>query len=165
VQSKLLRAWWETAVATEDDIDDVSGVLKTLRPQLVSLVVLLLLPLAILVGKRRVEGLAKGDALEKRVLGHRALLVQDLLILVLLVLQLFAAWVAINSHDFIIWLALLGGSRVVLLDFVGAVVAVALVVVILGEELILLVGLSLHHVVELHDSLGAVASDVAVDIL
>jgi hypothetical protein len=101
------------------------------------------------------------------VLGHRALLVQDLLILVLLVLQLFAAWVAINSHDFIIWLALLGGSRVVLLDFVGAVVAVALVV-ILGEELILLillVGLSLHHVVELHDSLGAVASDVAVDIL
>jgi hypothetical protein len=52
--------------------------------------------------------------------------------------------------------------------FVGVVVAVALVVVTLGEALILLillVGPSLHHFSELHDSLGVVALKVTVDVL
>jgi hypothetical protein len=48
------------------------------------------------------------------------------------------------------------------------VVVAALVIVFLGETLILLillVGPSLPHVVELHGSLGAVAAQVAVDVL
>jgi hypothetical protein len=67
-----------------------------------------------------------------------------------------------------VWLALSGGFRVVPLAFVGAVAIVLLVVVVLGEALILLVlltGPSLHHVIELHNSLGAVAAEVAVDVL
>jgi hypothetical protein len=55
-----------------------------------------------------------------------------------------------------------------LLAFVRAVAIVVLVVVVLGEALVLLILLvspSLHHVVELHDSLGAVAAEVAVDVL
>jgi hypothetical protein len=48
------------------------------------------------------------------------------------------------------------------------VLSVALIVVTLGEALILLILLvnpSLHHIMELHDSLGAVAPKVAVDVL
>jgi hypothetical protein len=62
----------------------------------------------------------------------------------------------------------LGGSRVVPLAFVGAVIIVALVVVALGEALVLLVllvGPSLHHVAELHDSLRAIVAEVVVDVL
>jgi hypothetical protein len=67
-----------------------------------------------------------------------------------------------------VWLVPLGGFRVVPLAFAGAVAVVVLVVVVLGEALILLillVGPSLHHVAELHDSLGAVAAEVVVDVL
>jgi hypothetical protein len=67
-----------------------------------------------------------------------------------------------------VWLALLGGFRVVPLAFVRAVSVVALLIVELGEALvllILLVGPSLHHVLELHESLGAVVAEVMVDVL
>jgi hypothetical protein len=91
------------------------------------------------------------------------LLVQDLLELILLVPLLLATRIALYSHDFMVWLALLGGFRIVPLAFVGAVAVAAL-----GEALvllILLVGPSLHHVVELHDSLRAIAAEVAVDVI
>jgi hypothetical protein len=55
----------------------------------------------------------------------------------------------------VVWLAVSGVFQVVPLAFVGAVAVVAL-----GEALILLVLVvspSLHHVVELHNSLGAIA--------
>jgi hypothetical protein len=55
----------------------------------------------------------KGDALEEHVLGlqvHQVLLVQDLVILVLLVPRVLAVRVALNIYDFIVWLALSGGS-------------------------------------------------------
>jgi hypothetical protein len=60
---------------------------------------------AVLIDGRCVEGLAEGDAPEERVLGlraHRALLVQDLFVLVLLVPRLLAARVALNNHNFIV---------------------------------------------------------------
>jgi hypothetical protein len=142
--------------------------LISLGPRLVSLLDALILPLF---RERYIERLAEADALDECVLGlgvHRALLVQDLLELILLVPQLLAMRVALYSHDFMVWLALSGGFQVVLLAFVGAVAVVALVVVALGEALvllILLVGPSLHHVMELHDSLGAVAAKVTVDVL
>jgi hypothetical protein len=141
-----------------------------LCPQLVSLILLLVLLFAVLIGHRCVEGLLEGDAMEECVLGlwvHRALLVHDLLILVLLVPRL-ATQVPLNSHDFIIFLALLGGCRVVPLALVGAVVVVVLVVVAIGEAFVLLIilaGPSLHHLAELHDSLGVIAADVTVDVL
>jgi hypothetical protein len=96
------------------------------------------------------------------------LLVQDLLELILLVPKLLAMRVALYNHDFMVWLSLSGGFRVVPLAFVGAVAIVALVVVALGEALVLLVLLvspSLHHVGELHDSLGAISAEVAVEVL
>jgi hypothetical protein len=68
-------------------IDDVLGILISLGPRLVSLLVVLVLPLFILIRDRCVERLAEADALEECVLGlrvHRALLVQDLLKLILL---------------------------------------------------------------------------------
>jgi hypothetical protein len=92
----------EAAVAAEDDVDDVCRVLETLRPRLVSLLILLVLPLFIIVGKRCVEGLAEADALEEGMLGlwvHRALLVQDLLELVLIGPRPLAMRVALNSGD------------------------------------------------------------------
>jgi hypothetical protein len=67
-----------------------------------------------------------------------------------------------------VWLALSGEFRVVPLAFGGVVAIIALVIVTLGEALILLillVGPSLHHVVELHDSLGAVVTKVVVDVV
>jgi hypothetical protein len=63
-------------------------VLETLGPLLFLLVILLILPICILVGRRGLEGLAEADALEEcmlRVHVHRALFAQDLLELVLLV--------------------------------------------------------------------------------
>jgi hypothetical protein len=62
----------------------------------------------------------------------------------------------LNSHDFMLWLALSGVPRVVPLAFAGVVVVVALLVVVaLGEALILLILLVsplCHHVAEFHDS-------------
>jgi hypothetical protein len=67
-----------------------------------------------------------------------------------------------------VWLAFLGGFRVVPLAFVGAVAVFMLVIVALVEALVLLVllvGPSLHYVKEFHDSLGAIAAEVVVDVL
>jgi hypothetical protein len=88
---------------------------------------------------------------------------QDFLKLMLLVSQLLGMRVALYSRDFMVWLALSGGFRVVPLAFVRAVAVVAL-----GEALVLLVlwvGPSLHHVAELHHNLGVVAAEVVVDVL
>jgi hypothetical protein len=77
---------WEVAIAAEDYIDDVLGILIFLGPRLVSLLVVL--PLFVLIRDRCVERLAKADAREDCVLGLRvygALLVQDFLELILLV--------------------------------------------------------------------------------
>jgi hypothetical protein len=64
--------------------------------------------------------------------------------------------VALDSHDFMVWLALSSVPRVVPLSFV---------VVALGEAivfLILLVSPPCHHVMQLHDSSRAVAPEVVV---
>jgi hypothetical protein len=92
----------EATITAEDDVDDVRQVLVTLRPQLVSLLILFVLPLFILVRKRCVEGLSEADELEEGMLGlqvHWALLVQDLLELVLLVPRLLAVRIALDSYD------------------------------------------------------------------
>jgi hypothetical protein len=145
--------------------------LISLGPQLVSLLIFLVLPILVLIRERCVDSLAEADALEECVLGlqvHWALLVQDLLELIPLVPRLLATPVALYSHDFMVCNALSGGFRVVPLASVGAVAVAALVVAALGEALVflvLLVGPSLHHVVELHDSLRAIAAEVVVDVL
>jgi hypothetical protein len=69
VQSKLLlEPSCETAIAAEDNIDDIFGILISLGPQLVSLIIFLVLPLCILIRERCVERLVKADALEECVL-------------------------------------------------------------------------------------------------
>jgi hypothetical protein len=77
--------------------------------------------------------------------------------------------IALDSRDFIVWLALLKGSRVVPLAFVEVVVVVALLVIVaLGQKLVLLIRLvspSRHHVVELHGGCQTVASEVVVGML
>jgi hypothetical protein len=133
---------WEATVTAKGNIDDVLGILVSLEPQVVPLLVVLVLPFVVLIRERCIEILAKVDALEECVFGlrvHRALLVQDLLKLILLVLRLLATRVALHSHDFMVELALLGGFRVVPLALVGGVAIVSLVVVVLGEALILLI--------------------------
>jgi hypothetical protein len=132
---------WEATVTAKGNIDDVLGILVSLEPQVVPLLVVLVLPFVVLIRERCIEILAKVDALEECVFGlrvHRALLVQDLLKLIL-VLRLLATRVALHSHDFMVELALLGGFRVVPLALVGGVAIVSLVVVVLGEALILLI--------------------------
>jgi hypothetical protein len=92
----------EAVIATEDDVDDVRRVLVTLRPRLVSLLILFVLPLFILVRKRSVKGLAEAHALKEGMLElrvHWALLVQDPLELVLLVPRHLATWIALDSCD------------------------------------------------------------------
>jgi hypothetical protein len=73
----------EATITAEDDVDDVRQVLVTLRPQLVSLLILFVLPLFILVRKWSVEalfilvrtwsveGVTEANALEKGVPGLR----------------------------------------------------------------------------------------------
>jgi hypothetical protein len=71
-------------------------------------------------------------------------------------------------HDEIIKLALSGRSRVVLLALVRVVIVVplaAFIIVALWIAVMLVVCLSLHHVVEFHDSLGAVVSKIVVEEL
>jgi hypothetical protein len=161
----------EAAVATEDDVDNIFVILKSLSPRLVSLLVFLVLPLAVLIWERCIEGLAEANTLEERVLGlrvYQALLVSDLLELGLLVPRLLPTLVALDIHDFLVWLALSGGFQVGPLAFVGAVPVAALVVVALGEAFVLLVfqiGPLLHHVPKLHGGSRAIASEVAVDML
>jgi hypothetical protein len=76
--------------------------------------------------------------------------VQDFLQLCVIVPQLLAMRIVLNSHDFLVWLALSRVPRVVLLALVEVVVAVALLVTVaLGEAVVLLVLLvspSCHHV-------------------
>jgi hypothetical protein len=82
---------------------------------------------------------------------------------------LLATWVVLDNRDFMVWLALSGVPRVVLLAFVEVAIAVALfVVVALGELvifLILMVSPPCHHVTQLHDSCRAVAPKVVVCVL
>jgi hypothetical protein len=76
--------------------------------------------------------------------------VHDLLVLCLVVPRLLTTRIALNGRDLLVWLALLGVPRVVLLAFVEVGVAVALLVVVaLGEAIIfriLLVSPLCHHV-------------------
>jgi hypothetical protein len=81
---------------------------------------------------------------------HRALSVQDFLKLSFIAPRLLATRIALDSHDFLVWLALSGVSRVVLLTLVEVVVVVALLVdIALGETIVLvvlLVSALCHHV-------------------
>jgi hypothetical protein len=64
----------------------------------------------------------------------------DLLVLRLVVPRLLATRIALDSRDYMVWLAFLGVPRVVPLAFVEVVVAIALLVVVaLGEAVVLLV--------------------------
>jgi hypothetical protein len=81
---------------------------------------------------------------------HRASFVQDFFKLSLIAPWLLDPRIALDSHDFLVWLALLEISQVVPLALVEMVVAISLLVVVaLGEAivlLILLVSPSCHHV-------------------
>jgi hypothetical protein len=93
----------------------------------------------------------------------------DLLVVRVVVPRLLATQITLDSHDFMVWLALSGVPRVVLLAFVIVAVAIALLVVVaLGEaivSLILLVSSPCHHVMQLHGSSWAVAPEVVVHVL
>jgi hypothetical protein len=95
--------------------------------------------------------------------------VQDFLELCVIVPQLLSTRIALNSRDFLIWLALLGVSRVILLALVKVAVAIVLLVVVaLGEAVVLLVLLvspPCHHVTQLHGSSRAIASEVILRVL
>jgi hypothetical protein len=81
---------------------------------------------------------------------HRALFVQDFLKLSIIAPRLLATRIALDNHDFLVWLALSGVSRVVPLALVEVVVVVALLVdIALGEAIVLLVlqvSAPCHHV-------------------
>jgi hypothetical protein len=93
----------------------------------------------------------------------------DLLVVRVVVPQLLAMRIALDSRDFMVWLALSGVSRVVPLAFVVVAIAIALLVVVaLGEAiifLILLISPPCHHVTQLHGSNQAVAPEVVVHLL
>jgi hypothetical protein len=93
----------------------------------------------------------------------------DLLIFQVVVPRLLATWIALDSCDFMVWLALLSVPRVVPLAFIEMAVAIVLLVVVaLGEavvRLVLLVSLPCHHVVQLYSSSRAVAPKVLVCML
>jgi hypothetical protein len=136
----------------------------------------LTLLLGILVKRWGVEGPSEVGALDRRVLGAwvpQALLLKEFLELLLHRPGLLASRGLLNSRDYIIWLALLGGSRVVSLAFVVAVVIPLLVLVVvvvtaLREAialLLLLVFPSLHHFEESRDGLGSVAAKVSKESL
>jgi hypothetical protein len=98
-----------------------------------------------------------------------ALFVHDFLIFRVVVPQLLAMLLALDSRDFMVWLALSGISRVVPLAFVEVAIAIALLVVVaLGKAvvfLVLLVSPPFHHVTQLHNSSRAVAPEVVVRVL
>jgi hypothetical protein len=95
--------------------------------------------------------------------------VQDFFKLWLIVPQLLAPRIALNSRDFLVWLAFLGIPRVVPLTFVKVVVVVSLLVILALREaivlLILLVSPPSHHVTLFHGGSRAVASEVVVGVL
>jgi hypothetical protein len=79
---------------------------------------------------------------------HRASFVQDFLKLSLIAPRLLARLVVLNSHDFLVWLALSGVPLVVPLAPIKVVVAIALLVIVaLGEAIILLIILIGHHAI------------------
>jgi hypothetical protein len=113
-----------------------------------------------------------GDALEERVSRlrvYQALFMHDFLESCVVVPRLLATRIALNNHDFLVCLALLGVSRVVLLALVEVAVAIALLVmVMLGEAVVLLVLLvspPCHHVKQLHGGSRTIASEVVVHVL
>jgi hypothetical protein len=75
--------------------------------------------------------------------------------------------VALDSRNFMVWLALLGICRVVPLAFVEVAVAIALLVVVaLGEAVdFLILLLPCHHVTQPHGNSWAVAPEVMVRVL
>jgi hypothetical protein len=95
--------------------------------------------------------------------------VQDFLKLQVIIPQLLAPWIALNSCDFLVWLALSGVPRVVPLALVKVVVAITLLIVVaLGEVvvlLVLLVNSPCHHVTQLHGSSRVIAFEVVVRVL
>lgn len=102
-----------------------------------------------------VEGSSKVIALDCLVLGIRvpwASLVQELLKLLLRSARHLASQRAPESHDCIVWLALSGRTRVILLASILALIVAPLVVVVIAmlpevfTLLLLLVYPSLHHV-------------------
>jgi hypothetical protein len=104
-----------------------------------------------------------------RLWGYQALFVHDFLIFQVVVPRLLATQVALDSRDFMVWLALSGVPQVVPLAFIEVAIAIALLVVItLGEAivfLVLLVSPPCHHVTQLHGSNWAVAPEVIVCVL
>jgi hypothetical protein len=115
-------------IPPEDDVDSLRGVLELWVAPLILLVVILRflvcrLPV-LLTATRVAEHPPEVIAIDGRVIGAWmpwALLLQELLEL-LLRCRLLAPRGTFHSHDEIIWLALLGWTRVVLLAFVVAVV-------------------------------------------
>jgi hypothetical protein len=97
------------------------------------------------------------------------MLVQDFLKLCLIVSRLLAPRIALDGHDFLVWLAFSRIPRFVLLAFVEVVVVVALLVIIVLREaivlLVLLVRAPYHHVAQFHGNILAVASEVVVGVL
>jgi hypothetical protein len=95
--------------------------------------------------------------------------VHEFLELCVFVPRLLPTRIALNSRDFLVWLALLGVPRVVPLALVKVAVAIALLVVVaLGKALILLIILvnpPCYHVTQLHGSTWAIASEVMVCVL
>jgi hypothetical protein len=97
------------------------------------------------------------------------LFVQDFLELCVIVTRLLTTRIALNSRDFLVWLALSGVPRVVPLALVEVAIAIVLPVVVeLGEAivlLVLLVSAPCHHVTQFHGSSRAIASEVMVCVL
>jgi hypothetical protein len=93
----------------------------------------------------------------------------DWLILCLVIFRLLATRIVLNSHDFLVWLVLLGVPRVVPLAFVEVAVAISLFVVIaLGKAVVLLVLLVsplCHHVTQLCGSSWAIEPEDVVRVL
>jgi hypothetical protein len=100
---------------------------------------------------------------------YRALFVQDFLIVQVVVPRLHATWVALDSRDFMVWLALSGIPRVVPLAFVKVAIAIALLVMVAVEEavvfLIFLVSPPCHHITQFHGGSRAVAPEVVIRVL
>jgi hypothetical protein len=72
--------------------------------------------------------------------------VYDFLKLCVVVPRLLAMWIALNCHDFLVWLAFSGVPLVVPLALVEVAIAIALLVMVaLGEMVVLLVLLVCHH--------------------
>jgi hypothetical protein len=88
---------------------------------------------------------------------HWALFVQDFLKLCVIILRLLTSRIALNRHDFLVWLALSGVSRVVPLDLIEVAFAVALLVAVaLGEAVVLFILLVTHRAIMSHSSTAVV---------